>query len=196
MRKLQALSFTSPSKICPALLISRFEWGILSAKREIRFRDKRQVHSQGGRRAAESKVQTFDPLNLLGNASVGSFLRNQYVRMAELGGCPDSIFLEESAMKANIAIQILPTGLNDAETVRVVDEVIAYIQSTGLSYYVGPSETSIEGDDLHQLVDILENCIRIANKAGSEKVYAYTKLTYRGEGSVLTIDEKITKHHQ
>ena len=92
MRKLQALSFTSPSKICPALLISRFEWGILSAKREIRFRDKRQVHSQGGRRAAESKVQTFDPLNLLGNASVGSFLRNQYVRMAELGGCPDSIF--------------------------------------------------------------------------------------------------------
>ena len=71
MRKLQALSFTSPSKICPALLISRFEWGILSAKREIRFRDKRQVHSQGGRRAAESKVQTFDPLNLLGNASVG-----------------------------------------------------------------------------------------------------------------------------
>ena len=179
-----------------SLLISRSEWGILSAKWEIRFRDKRQVHSQGGRRAAESKVQTFDPLNLLGNASVGSFLRNQYVRMAELGGCPDSIFLEESAMKANIAIQILPTGLNDAETVRVVDEVIAYIRSTGLHYYVGPSETSIEGDDLHQLVEILENCVRIANRAGSEKVYAYTKLTYRGEGSVLTIDEKITKHHQ
>ena len=196
MRILQALSFTSPSKICPALLISRVEWGILSAKREIRFRDKRQVHSQGGRRAAESKVQTFDPLNLLGNASVGSFLRNQYVRMAELGGCPDSIFLEEAQMKANIAIQILPTGLNDADTVRVVDEVIAYIQSTGLSYYVGPSETSIEGDDLHQLVDILENCIRIANKAGSEKVYAYTKLTYKSAGGVLTIDEKITKHHQ
>ncbi|MDE7011502.1 MAG: thiamine-binding protein [Oscillospiraceae bacterium] len=99
-------------------------------------------------------------------------------------------------MKANIAIQILPTGLNDAETVRVVDEVIAYIRSTGLHYYVGPSETSIEGDDLHQLVEILENCVRIANRAGSEKVYAYTKLTYRGEGSVLTIDEKITKHHQ
>lgn len=97
-------------------------------------------------------------------------------------------------MKANVAIQILPAAPNDAETVRIVDEVIAYIASTGLHYFVGPSETSIEGDDLHRLVEIVENCMLIANRAGSEKVSAYVKLTYRPQGEVLGIDEKITKH--
>lgn len=97
-------------------------------------------------------------------------------------------------MKANVAIQILPTAPNDREIVRIVDEVIAYIASTGLRYFVGPSETSIEGDDLHQLMEIVENCLTVANRAGSEKVSAYVKLTYRPQGAVLGIDEKITKH--
>ena len=97
-------------------------------------------------------------------------------------------------MKANAAIQILPTAPNDEEIVRIVDEVIAYIRSTGLHYFVGPSETSIEGDDFHQLVEVVENCILMANKAGSEKVSAYVKFVYKPEGKVLGIDEKITKH--
>ena len=41
-------------------------------------------------------------------------------------------------MKANVAIQILPAAPNDQEVVRIVDEVIDYIASTGLYYYVGP----------------------------------------------------------
>lgn len=97
-------------------------------------------------------------------------------------------------MKANVAIQILPTAPNDQEIVRIVDEVIAYIKSTGLRYFVGPSETSIEGEDLHQLLSVVEECMRTANRAGSEKVSAYVKLVYKPEGSVLGIDEKITKH--
>lgn len=97
-------------------------------------------------------------------------------------------------MKANVAIQILPTAPNDQEIVRIVDEVIAYIKSTGLRYFVGPSETSIEGEDLHQLLAVVEECMRTANRAGSEKVSAYVKLVYKPEGSVLGIDEKITKH--
>ncbi len=98
-------------------------------------------------------------------------------------------------MKAHVAIQILPTAPNDQEIVRIVDEVIAYIKSTGLHYFVGPSETSIEGDDLHQLIEIVETCILTASRAGSAKVSAYVKLGYN-EGGVLTIDEKVTKHHQ
>lgn len=62
-------------------------------------------------------------------------------------------------MKAHAAIQILPTAPSDQEIVRIVDEVIDYIKSTGLHYFVGPSETSIEGNDLHQLLEIVENCI-------------------------------------
>ena len=98
-------------------------------------------------------------------------------------------------MKAHAAIQILPTAPSDQDIVRIVDEVIDYIKSTGLHYFVGPSETSIEGNDLHQLLEIVENCILTANRAGSAKVSAYVKLGYN-EGGVLTIEEKVTKHHQ
>ncbi len=98
-------------------------------------------------------------------------------------------------MKANAAIQILPNMATDQETVRVVDAVIDYIRSTGLSYYVGPSETSIEGDSLEELISVIQRCVETATRAGSDKVYAFVKLTYAPEGEVLTIEEKTAKHH-
>ena len=55
-------------------------------------------------------------------------------------------------MKASIAIQVLPAAPNHDELIRIVDEVIAYIRSTGLHYHVGPFETTIEGDDYDRLV--------------------------------------------
>ena len=97
-------------------------------------------------------------------------------------------------MKASVAIQVLPAMENDEELVRVVDEVIDYIKSTGLNYYVGPFETAIEGDDYDQLMDIVKECQHVAIRAGAEKVSAYVKVVYRPEGEILTIDKKITKH--
>ena len=47
-------------------------------------------------------------------------------------------------MNASVAIQVLPKADNDEELIRIVDEVIDYIKSTGFSYYVGPCETSID----------------------------------------------------
>ena len=41
-------------------------------------------------------------------------------------------------MNASVAIQVLPTVTDEAEVIRIVDEVIDYIKSTGLNYYVGP----------------------------------------------------------
>ena len=46
-------------------------------------------------------------------------------------------------MTASVAIQILPDVQGDDELIRIVDEVIAYIKSTGLNCYVGPFETTI-----------------------------------------------------
>lgn len=98
-------------------------------------------------------------------------------------------------MNASVAIQVLPKAENDNELIRIVDEVIAYIQSTGLSYYVGPCETSIEGE-YDELMDIIKECQHIAVRAGAKEVSAYVKITYRPEGEVLTIERKVTKHHQ
>ena len=98
-------------------------------------------------------------------------------------------------MNASVAIQVLPKVEGDEEVIRVVDEVIAYIKSTGLSFYVGPCETSVEGD-YDELMEIVKECQKVAVKAGAKSVSAYVKINYRPEGEVLTIEKKVTKHHQ
>lgn len=97
-------------------------------------------------------------------------------------------------MKASIAIQVLPVAPNQDETLRIIDEVIAYIKSSGLHCHVGPFETTIEGEDYDQLMDIVKECQHVAIKAGAKSVSAYVKVAYRPEGELLTIDRKIKKH--
>ena len=98
-------------------------------------------------------------------------------------------------MNASVAIQVLPKVNSDEEVIRIVDEVIAYIKSTGLNYFVGPCETSIEGD-YDELMGIVKECQKIAVRAGAKCVSAYVKINYRPEGDVLTIEKKVTKHHE
>ena len=98
-------------------------------------------------------------------------------------------------MNASVAIQVLPKVDGDEEVIRVVDEVIAYIKSTGLSYFVGPCETSIEGD-YDELMEIIKECQHVAVRAGAKSVSAYIKVNYRPEGDVLTNEKKVTKHHR
>jgi len=97
-------------------------------------------------------------------------------------------------MNASVAIQVLPHVDSDEEVIRIVDKVIDYIKSTGLNYYVGPCETAIEGEYL-ELMEIVKNCQLIAIEAGCPKVAAYVKINFSPEGGVLTIDQKVTKHH-
>ena len=97
-------------------------------------------------------------------------------------------------MSASIAIQVLPAVSNDVELCRIVDEVIAYIQSTGLNYQVAAFETTIEGESYDELMDIAKECIKVAVRAGAPKASAYLKVNYCPEGDILTIDQKIGKY--
>lgn len=97
-------------------------------------------------------------------------------------------------MSASIAIQVLPAVEDDREVCRIVDEVIAYIASTGLRYEVGPFETTIEGEDYDQLMEIARECQHVAVRAGAPKVSAYIKAVWRPENAILTIDQKIGKY--
>ena len=63
-------------------------------------------------------------------------------------------------MNASVAIQVLPDTRDENELIRIVDEVIAYIKSTGLNCSVGPFETTIEGD-YDQLMDIVKECQKV-----------------------------------
>lgn len=97
-------------------------------------------------------------------------------------------------MNASVAIQTLPEVYDNEEIVRIVDEVIAYIKSTGLKYYVGPFETTIEGE-YDELMDIVKECQYVAIRSGAPGVMAYIKVSFKPEGDLLTIDRKVTKHH-
>ncbi len=98
-------------------------------------------------------------------------------------------------LNANVAIQVLPSVLEDEEIVRIVDEVIDYIKSTGVEYYVGPCETSMEGD-YEELMEIVKHCQYIAIEAGAPSVMSYVKITYKPQGEKLTIERKTAKHHK
>ena len=97
-------------------------------------------------------------------------------------------------MSASIAIQVLPKVETDAEVVRIVDDVIAYIQSTGLNYQVGAFETTIEGESYEELMDIAKECLKVAVRSGAPKVSAYIKAVYRPDGDILTIEQKTSRY--
>ena len=97
-------------------------------------------------------------------------------------------------MNSSVAIQVLPSVGNDEELCRIVDEVIDDIKSTGLRYEVGPFETTIEGENYDQLMDIVKECQHVAIRAGAPKVAAYVKVVYEPDGDILTIDKKIGKY--
>ncbi|WP_373897598.1 MTH1187 family thiamine-binding protein [Haloimpatiens sp. FM7315] len=95
-------------------------------------------------------------------------------------------------MNASVAIQVLP-NVEGEELIRVVDEVIAYIKSTGLNMSVGPFETTIEGD-YDELMEIVKKCHIICIESGAPSVMSYVKINYNPKG-VWTIEKKIKKHH-
>ena len=95
-------------------------------------------------------------------------------------------------VEASVAIQVLPKVGDTKEVVRIVDKVIEYIDSTHLKYFVGPFETTIEGD-YDTLMDIVKECQLICLKEGAPGVSAYVKISLNPAG-VLTIDEKTAKY--
>ena len=99
-------------------------------------------------------------------------------------------------MSASIAIQILPKVETDEEVCRIVDDVIACIRSTGLTYQVGAFETTIEGESIDELMAMATECMKVAVRAGAPKVSAYIKAVYRPEGDILTIQQKTSKYQQ
>ena len=94
----------------------------------------------------------------------------------------------------SIAIQVLPKVATNEETVRIVDEVIAYIKSFGLLTEVGPFETTIEGD-YDTLLEVVKGCSKICVEAGAPGVMTYVNINYSPAGG-LTMDEKTTKHRE
>ena len=102
--------------------------------------------------------------------------------------------MSEKQPECSIAIQVLPK-VEGEEVIRVVDEVIAYLKSSGLSVFVGPFETTVEGP-FDQLMEMVKECQKICIRAGAPGVSSYVKIAYNPSVGVWSIDKKVTKHHQ
>lgn len=92
----------------------------------------------------------------------------------------------------SMAIQILPK-MEKGEMLNVIDKVIKHIQSKGFNTVVCPFETVIEGN-FNEIMELLKECLILANKEGAKDLLAYIKISYNSEG-VLTIDEKVSKYN-
>lgn len=97
-------------------------------------------------------------------------------------------------MNASVSIQIIPRVPEIPEAVRIIDQVIAYIKSTGLNYFVAPFDTTIEGD-FDELMDIVKQVHLITIKEGAASVASYIKVAFHPKGDGLTIESKTAKFH-
>ena len=95
---------------------------------------------------------------------------------------------------ASIALQVVPHVSMD-KVRPIVGEVLAYIKGCGLNYFIGPYETTIDGD-FDALVKIIKDCQQICIKAGAPSTMTYIKMVYKPTGGVWSIEEKVTKHQQ
>jgi len=100
--------------------------------------------------------------------------------------------MENNKIECSVAIQVLPKAEGD-EILRVVDKVIEYINSTGLKYFVGPFETTVEGD-FDTLMTMIKECQLICIREGAPQVMSYVKIVYCPGGGIWSIDEKTSKY--
>jgi uncharacterized protein (TIGR00106 family) len=91
----------------------------------------------------------------------------------------------------NVSVQVLPL-IEDAYS--IVDKAINAIQASGVKYEVGPLETTLEGDDLDQLLEVAKSAHRACFEAGAGKVVTIIKIADALEGT--SIDEKIGKYRK
>jgi len=92
--------------------------------------------------------------------------------------------------KINLSLQVIP-NVADELVYPVVDKVIAMIEESGLTYEVGPMETTIEGE-LDELMEIVKKAQYVCVKEGATRVISMVKIDYKPEG--VTINEKIGKY--
>lgn len=98
-------------------------------------------------------------------------------------------------MNCSVALQYLPMNVgSDDEVCRIVDEVIAVIDASGLDYYVGPFETTVEGD-FDSCMELVKRCIEAGAAAGCAESASYVKVSYRPTADVMSTGRKIGKYH-
>ena len=82
----------------------------------------------------------------------------------------------------NVSIQVLPLT-NDA--IPIVDKAIKVIQNSGVDYQVGPLETTLEGENLDELIEVAKSAHRACFQGGAENVVTLIKIADSLDGTTI-----------
>lgn len=91
----------------------------------------------------------------------------------------------------NVGVQVLPLV---EDPIPIVDKAIEAIQASGVKYEVGPLETTLEGDDLDQLIEVAKAAHRACFAAGAGKVVTIIKIADALGGT--SIEGKVGKYRR
>jgi uncharacterized protein YqgV (UPF0045/DUF77 family) len=91
----------------------------------------------------------------------------------------------------NVGVEVLPLT---EDAFPIVDRAIEAIKTTGVRYEVGPLETTLEGDDLDELLAAAKVAHLACFEAGAGKVVTFIKIADAVEGT--TIEEKVGKYRR
>ena len=91
----------------------------------------------------------------------------------------------------NVSVQVLPLA---EDAYPIVDKAIAAIQASGVKYEVGPLETTLEGDDQDQLLEVAKAAHRACFEAGAGRVVTIIKIADAVEGT--SIEGKVGKYRK
>ncbi len=91
----------------------------------------------------------------------------------------------------NVGVQVLPLV---EDVYPVVDKAIEAIQASGVRYEVGPLETTLEGDDLDELIEVAKAAHRACFAAGAGRVVTIIKIADALEGT--SIEQKTGKYRK
>lgn len=89
-----------------------------------------------------------------------------------------------------ISIQIIPKAPEGRDVYTMVDEAIAEIDSSGVTYQVNPLETTMEGD-LSELLDIVKKMNQRMVDSGAANIISQIKILHQPDGITMdTLTEK------
>lgn len=94
----------------------------------------------------------------------------------------------------SVAVQVLPMNLDETNTLAVVDQFITFIASKTDQYEVASFETTIEGE-YAEVMQLVNEAIKLAGEVHPD-LFVNMKVRYKGEGQVLTTNEKTAKYRK
>lgn len=95
----------------------------------------------------------------------------------------------------SLAFQIMPKVDPHNKAIELIDKAIEIVKKSGVSYEVGPMETTMEGENLDELIDIVKNAKDACLNNGAQSVFINMKVLCNPSG-IMTMHEKTAKHRQ